>query len=462
MPSVAPQIESLRKVAWFAPFAPGLRSARLSEALVTALEESPAAPAVVRYCDERREGCAHYFRAFLEERKGALDFGVHVVENREECSFAEQSLRISPGVGIYLDTNLTNVTLRRFRQSTGAADINTLYESEFGERSLPLGDYHVRSWPTEIFERFLPLGRSLLEASALAFFTGCALERTAKKLSPGLRTAILPLPLRSVAADQIAAERRLVRASLELPDGVFVFGVAGGYPADAGVSRALEALGEAKRQRPELRFSVLWLLETGGDEDAARTFAARFLPEADIRISAPASAQEASFFHSACDWMMLLQPDARRGFPASFVSSAERGVPAIVSSVGFAEDVPPPAALRVRPDGGELSVIRALIVELVENAALREACRSELRAYTATQTAARTRDTFLNLVGEHLPDIRRVVKAHREELLRTRRTFLALSQTGLSRELSAAAAEGRREVLDSLGWNIFEGHSDAI
>lgn len=378
-------MERRKRLAWFSPLADALRSALVSRTLLPILARSYD---IELFCDEADLSSAgdepfsnhevrHYLRAQLRHREAPFDQFVYIVEDDARSAFVERHLRLVPGAALFLDLNLQDLVLSRYRHSTGGTDVNKEFRSAHGLGTPPLGDYLVRSWPIEIFERFYPLGHDLLGLAPLRLLSTGARSRDLDGL-PGRTERYFP-PAPFVAPGVVAEERKIFRRMLEIDENELVVGFSGVPGLRSRAPLVLEALATLGESAP--RF--IWLVDPQTPVELYEQAIAK-TPGASERVELlnARTFAELQTFHSIPDIWLLPQCDPERGAPLSALFALGRGVPLITSEVGFSESLPHGCGLTVSPGPLEREYLAAAL-----GAVRSEGTLSVLRA-----AAARVRD----------------------------------------------------------------------
>ncbi len=437
------------KVVWYAlqsgpSYIDSARSRWLTNTLRAASAElSLSTPELSVLGDPGADG--HALSAFLRTQ-GEQE--IVVLEDGPSAAISLRMCRLLRAPAIFFDLNFTRATFGHYRHSTGGTDLNAEMKREFGETAVPIGDYHVRRWPTEVFERFFPLGNDTAEVAPLRFvFQRSQLRALANRAE--LPVVLLPLPVQLLDEGSVLDERRAIRSMLEISTSDFVIGYAGSSDSLDKPHELLDAVNSLNVTAGK-RVSLLWIAP---DEQAAASARALVQGRAFVRIIEAQSEAEFATFHAACDLCAYLRSDPLRGFPMGFLCSAERGIPVLVSSVGFGEDWLDGSALAIRPDGSFVNVLIEFIRRAASDETFLAGVAANFQRSLSSLSPERTATAVAQALQQHSRSIERVRKGWSAELSAAKSTILAetIEQSGAA-ELGLPRA-GVREVLDSLGWS---------
>ena len=97
-------------------------------------------------------------------------FPIYIIENHESSQIIFELMQRVPGAVLALDKSFEKIMLGRFAYSTGPSVINDLVELYFGINAPKLGDWHVRGWSSEVYNRFYNFGENVLGNSPIFFY----------------------------------------------------------------------------------------------------------------------------------------------------------------------------------------------------------------------------------------------------------------------------------------------------
>ncbi len=125
----------------------------------------------------------HYFRVNERAKIKPFDIYVYQVEDNSDCSFVVRSLHLWPGMVFFHDLNLNQLQMSRFAHSTAGSDVNEYMDKSFGAESPRLGDWKVRGWPTDVFDRDFPLGEEEINSAASVVVPNIHMKKHVERVS---------------------------------------------------------------------------------------------------------------------------------------------------------------------------------------------------------------------------------------------------------------------------------------
>lgn len=102
----------------------------------------------------------HHHRFGERDNFARFDLCVYQIEDCSRNSFCYRHQRLAPGLALRHDLNLNRMFLDAYRHSTGGTDIDNEIAELFGPTAPKLGQFAVRGWPIELFDRMLQRGIS--------------------------------------------------------------------------------------------------------------------------------------------------------------------------------------------------------------------------------------------------------------------------------------------------------------
>lgn len=153
------------RIAWVSPVADSaeLRSAAFTQTLLPELTsrfeiecfvDDPDI-ATAKSLDVK---CFHYHRLHERTQLKAFDAYVFQLENHLRAQFVRLCAKRYPGIVYLHDLSFNRLYYGLFRYTTAPTELNNLAIDEFGPDAPKIGDYHVRKWSYEIFDRQYPCG----------------------------------------------------------------------------------------------------------------------------------------------------------------------------------------------------------------------------------------------------------------------------------------------------------------
>jgi len=432
------------------PFSGTLRSSWLARALRNgfAKDIELATPAVSSTLSSATDG--HALSAFLVRRPA--DSEIVLLEDHASADLLLRLLRLLRSPAILFDLNYTRATFGHYRHSTGGTDLNAEMIRQFGTDAIPLGEYHVRKWPVEIFERFYPLGMENIEFAPVRMVFHEAHRKILERLSPEGLTFKLPLPFSVVSEQTVADERRAMRSMLEISGDSVAVAYSGDASALENTAQILECVNAAGMSAGR---KVVFVWMAGDDESArrARALSAEKLAGTSFRILTPESELEFAAFHSACDCAVFLRSDPFRGIAPGFIAATERAIPSVASTVGFSEDFPTDSLLRVRPDRYAAGMLTELLRELFSNSDFLCRTSANLREHLSGYSPAKTAQAVLQTLAQTKGRCDQKRNAWLNEIARARNAMIAESVAQASGIDAGLPRLSSQEALDSLGWS---------
>lgn len=153
------------RIAWVSPLADSaeLRSAAFTQTLLPELTSrfeiecfvDDADIATAKSLDVK---CFHYHRLHERTQLKAFDAYVFQLENHLRAQFVRLCAKRYPGIVYLHDLSFNRLYYGLFRYTTAPTELNNLALEEFGSSAPKVGDYHVRKWSYEIFDRQYPCG----------------------------------------------------------------------------------------------------------------------------------------------------------------------------------------------------------------------------------------------------------------------------------------------------------------
>ncbi len=276
--------KSSSNIAWFSPFGENLKSTLLTKEVVPELVSrgdrvivyvgdqdwleiiggsTQAEPGILKLGELE---VRHFLRAFQDDRQKKFDFAISNIEDDQRAAFCQISSNRWPGLTLFYDANLNRLEHDKVSHATTGVALDEQLKEKFGEDALKLGDFSIRGWSLEIFDRYLPNGKEeFLNANrALALF-----ENVWQQISAETDCSYYPFPLSSVSELEHRRQRKDARNQKKLPDSSMVFSVFGTDFLRNFTGETVKALSLAFENRGNLEGDVclLWLVDA--DQPAA-------------------------------------------------------------------------------------------------------------------------------------------------------------------------------------------------
>lgn len=405
----------VQRIAWVSPIARDrlLRSAGLSHALLNVLPESYDVEvfaddhdlAVLEGESKDQVGDSglgfplyHYHRIHERNAWKGFDCFVYQLEDHEACSFVARSASIRPGICYFHDLNLNRLYQSYFRHSSAETDLNDLMDENFGPDSARLGNYHVRHWSIEAFDRVYACGEKEIRAAALAVLMNDAARNhiQVKEFAPSCCLSRYPVDV--IEEGKVAEENMKQRRRLGISSNDLVVGFSGSYVLADRMQATLEAFLELQKvlsARPIEQAGRLRLLWIAGDEDECKR-AAQVMHRVKEQGGELGDVVHIVQAHSGEDYLGLLcvpnvfaavRFDALRALPRGLIESLARGVPAVVAKHGPSAELPSGVVIRIPVGSGERQALALSLEEILRNPGLQKTLAQNGRDFVAMECA---------------------------------------------------------------------------
>lgn len=388
-------------VGWCAATAPlpGVHSSRFSSLVIPEIRRIGS---VLRFsADEGRTTSSsapdsvpnHLWTLASSEQRQKLVSTLTLLENHPLAAPYQRTLALFPGPAVFFDCSLPLPVLSRFRHSTGGTDLNAEVRRRFGDRVVPFGDYAVRGWSSMAFLPLYPWGEEDLKNAAPAFVFSSAQLRAVAQIAPGTITKRISVPLRTVTADQVTAERTALRLDYGISEPTFICTCAPDEPLPASLTIVVEAW---LRAQSAFSLTAPQLLLVARSAEHARVLLERLqrvVPRewrTCVRVVEPKSGAALESLIGLSDAFVDCSRRPENGPSVALLAALERGVPVILSDLGISEDLPPGTVLRIPVGYGEPQAYTRALVELANSVALRRELRRAALAFAREQSPAKT------------------------------------------------------------------------
>ncbi|MCB0324056.1 MAG: hypothetical protein KDD69_10800 [Bdellovibrionales bacterium] len=406
----------------------------------------------------------HSHRAAQRHREHPFQYFVYNLEDRASSRPVQLAAEVVPGVAIFHDVRLNQLYRGRFSHSTAAKDIDEMQIALFGEQAARLGEYHVRGWSIESFDRVYHCGKPEAEAAgAVLTFSNAGVRRLR---SLGIRAEVLlglP-PVAMVPSTEVLRQREQTRAMLQYRSEQVVIGFCGSEILVDRIPQALEAFAAVLSDgAPQIR--LLWLVGSRLERERAQQALQRCSRHAPtmlehIDLVCRESAEDYRSVLSAFDLLLAPRFDELRGVPRYVLDVSARAVPAITSSVGSGFSFPQGATLSIEPGRGEERALRMLLGESIANRALRVKVGEAARAFVAMEcTAAGAAEDFravLERNGERIGAVQRAAQARyrhaRSELLTELRQEAPFDAMHANHVVEPGGTDVINQAIHEFGW----------
>ncbi len=339
----------------------------------------------------------HFHRIHERNNVKPFDLFIHQIEDHKRCNFVRLSAAVWPGICYIHDLNLNDLYYGLYEHTTAPTEINNLTTAQFGEQAPALGDYHIRGWSTEIFDKQYVLGRrDFQKAAVLSVFShhdGRAL--TAQCQHENL--FVSPVPVVGELRD--CTSRVLLRDSLGVSSSDVLVGFCGErYLADR-VMPTLQAFSSLRARMKRGRVAVLlWIVWDDVARSEAETALRQFPALADaVRIVVVKDNDTFSRLLGSCTVLSALRFDAARAVPRAVFTAMAEGVPVLVADHAASAELPRDTVLHVPLGEGEELFLTKTLMEVVENSELAQHLATRGRTFVSercnrSSTAAALRD----------------------------------------------------------------------
>ncbi len=347
----------------------------------------------------------HYHRLELIHGKQPFDFFVYHFEDSAECAYVQKIAQLHPGICFFHDLRLNRLYQSRILHTTAAKDFNDLMDEHFGAESVRLGEYHMRGWSVDVFDRMYPLGQSDIEQSPIAVTVNQ--EFCKELLSHGSNRHCYFIPPCVDLSQNTATS--CDRASLGIGSSDFVIGFSGDCSSSQHVHEVFEScamflheLSPSERERVRL----LWMREGSlSDLDIQRKKAFfemlhGLLPNDVIEIfEGDISSRES--VAECCDVFLCVETDDARGLSADVIRAMLAGCCCILSESSACSELSSSSVLTVPRGQAMLPSIARTLVEVFSSPVLREqisaSSRTFCREHFSPESASQK---FLSLLTE--------------------------------------------------------------
>ena len=322
----------------------------------------------------------HYLRADERAKAEAFDLFVYQLEDSPRCRFVQNFIPVWPGVTILHDLNLRQLELSKLTHGTTEVQLNEHMEEVFGTGAARVGDYQVRGWSIEAFDRLYPEGEESVRNSGLVVVGALAIKSRLEKLFPHMPIVNLPFPIETQSPGSVRQVRHRFRRTLSIPQNEIVIGFTGERPLinrTYAVLEAFSALYQGYIQRPVVSTAgvrLLWIVSDSRAEEEALDLITRHV--ADEAVANSITVAQASGIDtlvsllSTVDIYCGVYFDENRGLPLSLLMALARGIPSVVSDIGASRELPTGAVLKCPVGKGEAQMLKLALEELMRNSSL--------------------------------------------------------------------------------------------
>ena len=193
---------ALPRIAWIAPlnYRGAYRSAAYSQAVLPEISKHYQVECFVDDLD-LEDGNSfdypryHYHRLFERSKHAAFDACVFQIENSLRSQFVRLCAHLYPGICIMHDTFLNRLYYGLYEFTTAPTELNNLIRAEFGDDAPAIGDYHVRGWPYEIFDRNYACGQADIKKFSHALVFRREHCQQLSRMNPELSVQLSDLPV---------------------------------------------------------------------------------------------------------------------------------------------------------------------------------------------------------------------------------------------------------------------------
>lgn len=328
------------KIAWISPLAPqgALSCAEFSLATLPTLAEQFDIECFVDDLDLEHASidlpCFHYHRLF--ERSRAQNFTAYIfqLENSLRCQFVRLCAQVYPGITYLHDTAFNQLYYGLYQFTTAPTELNSLVQKEFGKQAPCIGDFHVRRWSYEVFNRQYACGSTdLLKLSHVAVFRRDHLKQL-QAYNSSLSAKLSHYPLQTISN----IDRETKRRSNSNTTARIVF-TGENYLADRCHS-FLAACSALKAKRNEIEF--YWCHRSEKKHTAAREYCSRFeqtnnAKNIDVQHRVVTNAELRELLLSKNSIFVSLRTDQRAAWPIGVTQALETQTAIVACSTQFAD-----------------------------------------------------------------------------------------------------------------------------
>jgi hypothetical protein len=315
----------------------------------------------------------HQFNARMNQ--AGFDAIIYNFEDSSDCSYIERAASLWPGVGIFHDLNLNRLLLSRYSHSTAGSDVNEFLIDNFGEDAPKLGDWKIRNWSTQVFDKLYPLGVKSVRQFSLVLTPNENLTKIVKHRFPQIDVRTLHSP--NIVKKVSTAEKKAAISCLDFVQissnqhGPIV--CYSGKPnlidrARTNLAAIRRLIDTTKLTEQSDEFHFLWLVENEKDENDAKKLvkqagiSAKFLTVVQV-----SSAEQQANLIAASDIFLGFRVDELRSLSVQTLLALDNGMPVIISSSESAEILELPNSISVTPGVNEIEIISLTLKELLLN-----------------------------------------------------------------------------------------------
>lgn len=310
----------------------------------------------------------HFHRLFERQSEHPFDMFIYHIEDHSSSFFVSKLCSLIPGIMVLHDINLSRLYFSLFSHCTASKDIDELIQSEFGE-GIKLGDFYIRKWSIEIFDRLFPLGRKDIQNAGILVLTDPDLNKELLRMNTAyVNTAQTLPPIEEVSESEVSERRISFRSSLGFSEKDFVILLIGDYFYSDNVSSVIstfeklywDAKSYSSKER-SISFRLVWLvsdprlLERYSKFISERFEGSSIVKEA-IKVISPTedsvlknALNSVIDIASASDVLISLRNDTLRSMPNEFWIAYATGVPCICASCFRLSKLPNSGAMFVDP-----------------------------------------------------------------------------------------------------------------
>lgn len=292
----------------------------------------------------------HHSRLAERNRAKRFDAVLTQIEDAGACNFARLAAEVWPSVVLAHDVNLNRMFQQIYEYTTAPTELNDLAIRLFGADAPKLGDYHVKKWPVEIFDkRYVArltdpaigtLGQSPLIAATCCAHAAALRGAARTTTATGAAVAVLPKAVDLGSPEACKAKALELSGRLATSPHAFVAAFHPSHLLADTVVRTLEGLAAAAAREPSKpEIVLLWLYSDRRElrlaEGQTRLFSEAF-PESRVRIELVSvqSAAECCAAVLSSDAVIAVRNDELRSAPLEVAFAQLLEVPLLQSAQG--------------------------------------------------------------------------------------------------------------------------------
>ena len=365
---------------------------------------------------------------------------VYSLEDSASSSVMERLSRLFPGFILFHDASFHSLVLSRYRDDLFPEGLLKELRQRFHSDLEIFGRTFPRGWSSEPLGRVGRWGLSLEEEGAPAIVT-------TKSLTDVMPSAdYCPVPVCGAELDGTpAAERERfsrraqVRQRLGIEASEIVVATAPRYALLDRLRLVQEVVATLRRSGVSIRLLRIGETSTGSSSEGT-------VDDGEICVTTE-SEQEGDSFLGASDVFVGLRADERHGLPYPVLRAMLAGLPAVVSQMGGAKDLPSNSAFHIRPGFTEERELAFTLEALASHRDLRESSGSRAAEYISqVHSPERVMESLTQIASQKLSMMLAAGKAYRTD----------------SRRLASELLDRRLGVLHSMGAGLTPGGCDAL